>query len=70
MFGGFFDEDNPCKDCPDKGCGPYHDICDEYNKAKERNRLRKEAIEKKKRVNRMMDNYKLEVGRRMKKGKK
>jgi hypothetical protein len=20
----------PCKDCPDKGCGSYHDKCSEY----------------------------------------
>lgn len=68
MFGGF--EDNPCKDCPDKGCGSYHDICEIYNKAKERNRLKKEAIEEKKKVNRMMDNYILEAGRRMQRAKR
>lgn len=20
----------PCKDCPKKGCGAYHDICEKY----------------------------------------
>ena len=25
---------NPCKDCPDKGCGAYHDICQEHIKLK------------------------------------
>lgn len=20
----------PCKDCPKKGCGAYHDICEDY----------------------------------------
>ena len=24
----------PCKDCPKKGCGSYHDLCVEYNKYK------------------------------------
>lgn len=23
-----------CKDCPDKGCGAYHDICEVYQEAK------------------------------------
>jgi len=30
--------DAPCKDCPDVGCGAYHDICEKfqaYKKLKE-----------------------------------
>ncbi len=23
-------KDSPCKYCPKKGCGSYHDICKEY----------------------------------------
>ena len=35
---------NPCRNCPDKGCGAYHDICPEYNKWK------REEEEKRKRI--------------------
>lgn len=37
----------PCKDCPDKGCGAYHDKCPKYqeyksitNQQKEEKRIR------------------------------
>lgn len=23
-----------CKNCPKQGCGPYHDVCEEYQAAK------------------------------------
>lgn len=35
---------NPCKDCPDKGCGAYHSICKYYiawAKGREEDRKRK-----------------------------
>ena len=36
-----YDELNPCRDCPRKGCGAYHDECPHYQKAsEEKKRLR------------------------------
>ena len=36
----------PCKDCPKKGCGPYHDECPEYQEfRKERDELREKRLE-------------------------
>lgn len=34
----------PCRYCPKKGCGSYHDICEEYQKIKKE---REEELEKK-----------------------
>lgn len=31
---------NVCKECPRKGCGRYHDICEKYQKEKELSRVR------------------------------
>lgn len=25
---------NPCKNCPNKGCGPYHDECERHKEFK------------------------------------
>lgn len=25
----------PCKDCPNKGCGPYHDKCEDFKNWKQ-----------------------------------
>ena len=39
----------PCKDCPKKGCGAYHDECPEYQEfRKERNRINEEKREQQK----------------------
>lgn len=39
----------PCKDCPRKGCGAYHDECPDYQEfRKERDKLNDELHEKKK----------------------
>ena len=38
----------PCKDCPRKGCGSYHDKCPEYQEYK--TATKKESEEKKKRL--------------------
>ena len=36
----------PCKECPKKGCGSFHDICEEYIKYKtEVERLKKERYD-------------------------
>lgn len=43
----------PCKNCPKKGCGSYHDICQEYqdfrvkweSMVNNRNRIRKTEAE-------------------------
>lgn len=32
----------PCKDCPKKGCGVYHDKCPEYQEYKKENARMKE----------------------------
>jgi hypothetical protein len=32
---------NPCKDCERKGCGAYHDECEQYKSFKEFQKLRK-----------------------------
>lgn len=37
----------PCKDCEKKGCGPYHDKCEPYQKY-----VRENQAEKKDRRNR------------------
>lgn len=29
--------DSPCKDCPEKGCGPKHDTCQLYQQWKKEN---------------------------------
>ena len=29
----------PCKDCPKKGCGPYHDECPEYQEFKKERQI-------------------------------
>ena len=29
----------PCKDCPDVGCGSYHDICPKYQEFKKQKRI-------------------------------
>lgn len=34
----------PCKDCPRKGCGTYHDECPDYKKWKMEEEDRKEKI--------------------------
>lgn len=39
----------PCKDCPRKGCGAYHDECPDYQAfRKERDKFNDELHEKKK----------------------
>ena len=39
----------PCKDCPKKGCGIYHDVCPEYQAFKKENkRINDERFEQKK----------------------
>ena len=38
----------PCKDCPQKGCGAYHDICPEHTEWKEEFEKEKQVIQKKK----------------------
>lgn len=35
---------NPCKNCPRKGCGAYHDECPEYNKWKKQESERRKMI--------------------------
>lgn len=38
----------PCKDCPRKGCGSYHDKCPEYQKWKAyTNEIKKKEYERK-----------------------
>ena len=31
----FYNFNAPCKDCPKKGCGSYHDECELYQKYRE-----------------------------------
>ena len=31
---------NVCKECPRKGCGSYHDICQDYQREKAENRVK------------------------------
>lgn len=37
---------NPCIDCPDKGCGPYHDVCKDYQEFINDRKLDREDIRK------------------------
>ena len=32
----------PCKDCENKGCGPYHDKCEAYQKWVQENKEQKQ----------------------------
>ena len=41
----------PCKNCPRKGCGAYHDICPEYNKWKREEEEKKKRIKEGKKYN-------------------
>ena len=34
----------PCKNCPDKGCGAYHDVCPKHQKWKAEEEARKQKI--------------------------
>ena len=36
---------SPCADCPKKGCGSYHDICEKFKTWKAGERENKEHIE-------------------------
>lgn len=39
---------NPCKNCPNKGCGTYHDECPEYQEFINYKKLDREDINKNK----------------------
>ena len=39
---------NPCKNCPKKGCGPYHDICPDHQDFLNDRKLDREDINKNK----------------------
>ena len=47
----------PCKDCPKKGCGAYHDKCPEYKEFKEYQLKSKEEYKKKLMVEVEMNSY-------------
>ena len=38
--------ENPCKNCPDKGCGKYHDECERYQGYKQYLEEKREMIRK------------------------
>ena len=37
-------KDTPCKDCDRKGCGSYHDECEQFQEWKEGQRKRSDTI--------------------------
>ena len=39
---------NPCKNCPNKGCGPYHDECADYQEYTKEKKLDRKDINKNK----------------------
>jgi hypothetical protein len=34
----------PCKDCPNVGCGPYHDECEPYQEYVKKRQARQGAV--------------------------
>lgn len=36
--------ENPCLECPRKGCGAYHDVCVDYNERKSQEAQKREQI--------------------------
>ena len=57
----------PCKDCPKKGCGVYHDKCPEYQEYKKENARMKE--EQQERTKYEVDYKRMEIERAVRRQK-
>ena len=58
----------PCKGCPKKGCGSYHDICPDYQPWAKSEKKKKAKIQAENEIKSLSRDHELKYRKNLKKG--